>query len=328
MSALGHVVIVLAVALGALGMAAAMIWIERKALALWQDRRGPNRVGPMGAFQVVADMIKIFTKENWIPPFADKAVFVLAPCIVLASTLMALAVVVFAPGWGVVRLNIGVLFFLAASSLGGYAVVLAGWASNSKYSLLGALRGAAQTLSYEVFLALAVMGVVVQAGSFDIGDIIAAQRELWFIVPQFVGFVAFLIGGFGLTHRLPLDLPESENELVAGFHTEYSGMKFAMFFLGEYLGIIVVSAMVVTLYLGGWQGPGASAQSLPGMLAALAWFLGKMLCFMLFFILMRASMPRPRYDQLMGFAWKVMLPLSLANLLATAWLVLAAEGAQ
>ncbi len=304
----------LGVLLAALTNAAALIWLERRLLALWQDRYGPNRVGPFGLLQVLADMIKIFFKEDWIPPFADKAVFVGAPAIVVAAALMSYAVLPVAPGVIVADLNIGLLFVLAMSSLGVYSVVLGGWSSNNKYALLGALRAAAQMLGYEVYMALSLMGVVLMAGSFDLAQIVEAQRHVWFVIPQPLGFTLFLIAGVAETRRLPFDLPEAESELVAGFHTEYSGMKFGMFFVGEYLGVALVSALAAVLFLGGWLGP---------LLSPLVWFLLKTFLLIAFFILVRASLPRPRFDQLLAFGWKVMLPLSLANLLATGAVVLA-----
>jgi NADH-quinone oxidoreductase subunit H len=301
----------------ALNMAAGLIWLERRLLALFQNRRGPNRVGPFGLFQPLADMVKIFTKEDWIPPFADKAVFVLAPGIVVATALMSFMVVPFAPGVGVVDLDVGLLFVLAMSSMGAYSVVLAGWASNSKYSLLGGLRSAAQMISYEVFMGLSLMGVVILAGSFDLRAIVEAQQGLWFVVPQFLGFVIFLIAGLAETHRLPFDLPEAESELVAGYHSEYSGIKFGMFFVGEYVGVTLVSALLTVLFFGGWSGP---------WLPPVVWFFLKTLFFICFFILLRAGMPRPRYDQLMSWGWKVLLPLSLLNLLVTGAVVLVRQG--
>ena len=288
-------------------------WIERRLLGVWQDRYGPNRVGPFGVLQIVADSIKLLTKEDWIPPFADKAVFVLAPAIIAVTTLLAFAVVPLAPGIGVVDLNIGLLFFLAMSSLGVYSVVLGGWASNNKYSLLGGFRAAAQMLSYEVFMGLSLMGVVMLAGSFNLRDIVAAQEDLWFCIPQILGLITFTVAGIAEARRLPFDLPEAENELVAGFHTEYSSMKFGLFFIGEYVGIILISAMMVTLFFGGWLGP---------LLPPLMWFLLKTFIVIGFFILLRASLPRPRYDQLMAYGWKVMLPLTLVNLLITGAIVL------
>lgn len=298
----------------ALSLAGGLIWVERRLLALWQDRYGPNRVGPFGLLQVLADMIKIFAKEDWIPPFADKPVFVLAPAIIVVTVLMTFAVLPIAPGVIVSDLNIGLLFFLAMSSLGVYSVVLAGWSSDNKYSLLGGMRAAAQMLSYEVFMGLSLLGVVALAGSFDLAKIVEAQRKLWFVVPQFLGFVLFLIAGIAETRRLPFDLPEAESELIAGYHSEYSGMKFGMFFVGEYLGVTLISALIAILFFGGWLGPA---------LPPIVWFLLKMFFFIGFFILLRASLPRPRFDQLMSWGWKLMLPLALANILVTGAVVLA-----
>jgi NADH-quinone oxidoreductase subunit H len=298
----------------ALTLAAGLIWLERRLLALWQDRYGPNRVGPFGLLQVLADMIKIFFKEDWIPPFADKAVFIRAPAVIVVTVLMSFAVLPIAPGIIVSDLNIGLLFVLAMSSLGVYSVVLAGWSSDNKYALLGGLRAAAQMLSYEVFMGLSLMGVVLLAGSFDLSVIVVAQRHLWFVVPQFLGFVLFLIAGIAETRRLPFDLPEAESELIAGYHSEYSGMKFGMFFVGEYLGVTLISSLITILFFGGWLGP---------VLPPIVWFLIKMLFFISFFILLRASLPRPRFDQLMSWGWKVMLPLALANLLVTGAVALA-----
>lgn len=300
-----------------LSLAGGLTWIERRLLAVWQDRLGPNRVGPFGSLQPVADGIKLFTKEDWIPPFADKPVFVLAPAIIMVAVLMAFVVVPFAPGLVLVDLNIAVLFFLAMTSLTVYSIVLGGWSSNNKYSLLGGLRAAAQLLSYEVFLGLSITGTVMLAGSFRLTDIVEAQRGLWFVIPQFFGFVLFLIAGVAETHRLPFDLPEAETELGAGFHTEYSGMKFGMFFIGEYLGMILISAMITVLFFGGWHGP---------FLPPIIWFLLKTSFFLGFFILLRAALPRPRIDQLMSFGWKVLLPLSLINLLVTGAVVVARGG--
>jgi NADH-quinone oxidoreductase subunit H len=314
LSPLAHSLLnVIGVLLVALSIAAGLIWVERRLLALWQDRYGPNRVGPFGLLQVVADAIKLLTKEDWIPPFADRPVFVIAPAVIVVTVLLSFAVVPVTPGIGVINLNVGLLFFLAMSSLGVYSVVLGGWASDSKYALLGGLRAAAQMLSYEVFMGLSLMGVVLIAGSFDLRAIVEAQRHLWFCIPQGVGFVIFLVAGVAETRRLPFDLPEAESELVAGFHSEYSGMKFGMFFVGEYLGITLVSAMITTLFFGGWLGP---------WLPPLVWFLLKTFAFISFFILLRAALPRPRYDQLMAYGWKLLLPLSLLNLSVTAAVVI------
>jgi NADH-quinone oxidoreductase subunit H len=263
---------------------------------------------------VLADSVKMFTKEDWIPPFADKPVFVLAPAIIVATALLSFAVVPFSSGFVIADLDIGILFLLAMSSLGVYSVVLAGWASNNKYSLLGGIRAAAQMLSYEVFMGLSLLGVVILAGSFRISHIVEAQRGMWFVVPQFLGFVLFLIAGVAETRRLPFDLAEAESELIAGFHSEYSGMKFGMFFVGEYIGVILISATIALLFFGGWLGP-----VLPGPV----WFAGKTMFFICLFILFRAGLPRPRFDQLMSWGWKVMLPLALLNLLVTGAVVLA-----
>ena len=305
---------------GLLTVAPGLIWLERRLLALWQDRYGPNRAGPFGVLIVLADTIKLFFKEDWIPPFADKPVFVIAPAIVAITVLMSFVIVPFAPGVIVVDLNIGILFFLAMSSMGAYSIILGGWASNNKYALLGAMRGAAQLISYEVFMGLSIMGVVLLTGSFSLQDIVIAQKEMWFVVPQFIGFVTFLIAGIAETHRLPFDIPEAESELIAGFHSEYSGMKFGLFFVGEYLGITLISALVVCLFFGGWLGP--------AFLPPLLWFVIKTFIFIGLFILLRASMPRPRYDQLMEFGWKIILPITLLNLMITAVIVLIRSGAE
>ncbi|MGH2643045.1 MAG: NADH-quinone oxidoreductase subunit NuoH [Chitinophagaceae bacterium] len=309
-----HILTLVLVLLVMVTIAAGLIYVERRMLAVWQDRLGPNRTGPFGLLQVLADMIKIFFKEDWIPKFADKRVFVLAPMIIMMTILMTFAVIPFTPLISVINLNIGLLFFLGMSSLGAYSVVLAGWSSNNKYSLLGAIRGSAQMLSYEVFMGISLMGVVVMAGTFNLHDIVMAQHSIWYFIPQFVGFIVFFIAGIAETHRLPFDIPEAESELVAGYHSEYSGMKFGMFFVGEYLGITLISALIVTLYFGGWRGP--------HFLPPVVWFLIKMFAFILIFILMRASLPRPRYDQLMSYGWKILLPLSLLNLLITGACVL------
>jgi NADH-quinone oxidoreductase subunit H len=299
-----------------LTLAANLIWVERRLLALWQDRYGPNRVGPFGLLQVVADAIKMLTKEDWTPPFADRPVFVMAPAIIMVTVLLSFAVVPVAPGILVTDTNVGLLLVLGLSSLGVYSIALGAWSSHSKYPLLGGLRVAGQMLSYEVFMGLSVMGVVAQTGSFSLREIVEAQRGLWFCVPQFLGMVLFLIAGIAETRRLPFDLAEAESEIVAGFHSEYSGMKFGMFFVGEYLGIILISAITVTLFFGGWLGP---------VLPPVLWFFLKTFAFICFFVLLRASLPRPRYDQLMAMGWKVMLPLSLLNLLLTGAVVLARQ---
>ena len=303
---------ILGIVIGALTIAAFLIWVERRLLALWQDRYGPNRAGPFGLLQVAADAIKMFMKEDWIPPFADKPVFIVAPAIVFVTVLMSFAVVPVAPGIIVSDLNIGLLFFLGMSSLGVYSIVLAGWSSDNKYALIGGLRAAAQMLSYEVFMGLSLMGVVLLAGSFSLPAIVE-EKKIWFVIPQLPGFILFLIAGLAETRRIPFDLPEAESELVAGYHSEYSGMKFGMFFVGEYMGITLISSMIAVLFFGGWPGP-----VLPGVL----WFLIKTFFFISLFVLLRAALPRPRFDQLMSWGWKVMLPLALANMLLTGAAVL------
>jgi NADH-quinone oxidoreductase subunit H len=299
-----QILIVVGVLFVLLNIAAGLIWVERRLLALWQDRLGPNRAGPLGIFIVLADTLK------WV--------FILAPAIVVGSVLLSFVIIPFAPGIVVADLNIGVIFFLAMSSLGVYSIVLGGWASNNKYALLGALRGAAQMIAYEVFMGLSLMGVVMLSRSFNLVDIVTAQKNLWFVVTQPVGFVIFFIAGIAETHRLPFDIPEAESELIAGYHAEYSGMKFGMFFIGEYLGITLISAMIVTLFFGGWLGP--------AFLPPLAWFVIKLFFFIGLFILLRASLPRPRYDQLIGYGWKILLPVVLANLLITGAIALWLRG--
>lgn len=290
-----------------------MSFVERRLLGLFQNRYGPNRVGWGGSLQLLADMLKMMFKEDWVPPFADQSIFTLAPIIALSASLIAFVIVPVSPNWVVADLNIGVLFFLMIVGLGVYSILLAGWSSNNKYSLLAAMRASAQTLSYEVFLGLSLMGVVAQAGSFNLGTIVAAQAHLWNVVPQFFGFVTFAMAGIAVCHRHPFDQPEAEQELADGYHIEYSGMKFALFFLAEYVAIIMISAMMVTLFFGGWQG----------------WWLPPFICFaiktsffIIMFILIRAALPRPRYDQVMALGWKICLPLTLFNLLTTAAVIL------
>ena len=309
--------LIVPLAVGALLFALFLVWWERRLLGWWQDRQGPNRVGPFGTLQAVADLIKLLTKDDWLPPFGDRTFFILAPAIVAGSMLMAYVIVPFGPDLYVVDSNIALLFFLAMSSLAVYGVLLAGLSSNNKYAMLGGLRAAAQMVTYEVFMGLSVMGVVIHAGSFSLVDIVEAQRDLWFAVPQAVGLFIFLIAGLAESHRLPFDLPEAEHELTAGFHTEYSGMKFGFIMAAEYLAMVLASALVVTLFFGGWLGP--------SFLPPVVWFGLKTAVVINLFVLLRASIPRPRYDQLMSLGWKILLPLSLVNLLATGAIALALE---
>ncbi len=310
-----HILTIVGVLLVMVTIAAALIYVERRMLAVWQDRYGPNRVGPFGLFQVLADMVKIFFKEDWIPNFVDKKVFIVAPMIIMMTILCSFAMIPFTENIMVSDLNIGLLFVLGMSSLGAYSLALGGWSSNNKYSLLGAIRGTAQMISYEVFMGLSLMGVVMLAGSFNMKEIVLSQQGMWNVVPQFLGFIIFFIAGLAETHRAPLDLPEAESELIAGFHSEYSGMKFGMFFVGEYLGITLISALITVLFFGGWLGP--------SFLPPVVWFFIKTFFFIIMFILMRAALPRPRYDQLMAVGWKWLLPLTLLNVLVTGAIILA-----
>lgn len=290
-----------------------MSFIERRILSLFQNRYGPNRVGWFGLLQIIADMIKMFFKEDWIPKFSDKFLFNFAPIISFISLLLVFLFIPMHPNSHFNISNIGILFFLMMSGINVYSIILAGWSSNNKYSLLGAIRSSAQTLSYEIFLGLSLMGVVARADSFDIYNIIKSQKYLWNIIPQFLGFITFFIAGVAICHRHPFDQPESEQELADGYHIEYSGMKFGLFFLGEYISIITVSSMIVAVFLGGWNGP---------FLYPLLWFLIKIFCIIVLFILIRASLPRPRYDQVLSFGWKICLPITLLNLLITAFIIL------
>ncbi|MGP1953231.1 MAG: NADH-quinone oxidoreductase subunit NuoH [Arsenophonus sp. ET-KM2-MAG3] len=292
---------------------ALMSFGERRLLALFQNRYGPNRVGWGGSLQIIADMIKMLFKEDWIPQFSDKYIFILAPIIAFCSMLFVFAIIPISKTWYVIDLNIGLLFFFMMAGLTVYSVLFAGWSSNNKYSLLGAIRASAQTLSYEVFLGLSLMGVVAQAGSFNLIDIVNSQIKIWNFIPQFLGFLIFIIAGLAVCHRHPFDQSESEQELADGYHIEYSGMKFGLFFIGEYISIITISSLIVTLFFGGWLGP---------FLSGFIWFLIKTVFFMFIFILVRASLPRPRYDQVMAFGWKICLPLTLINLLVTAAVIL------
>lgn len=297
-----------------------LTWLERKVIGDIQVRFGPSRVGPFGLLQPIADGIKLMFKEDVVPANADRLIFFLAPALSFVPALIVFAVIPFGPSFVITDVNVGLLYVFAVASLGVYGSVLAGWASNSKYSLLGGLRSAAQMVSYELGLGLSVLGVVMMTGSLSLVDIVEAQKGTWLgilprwnIFPQFLGFVIFLISSNAELNRAPFDLPEAETELVAGFHTEYSSMKFALFFMAEYANMIAVAALATTLFLGGWRGP---------LLPPVIWFLLKVFAFIFLFIWIRATLPRFRYDQLMGFGWKVLLPLALANVMFTAALIL------
>ncbi len=303
--------------------AALLSFVERRLLAWWQDRYGPNRVGPYGIFQLAADMLKMFFKEDWTPPFADKLIFWLAPAVAMSALLLVMAVIPITPDWGVAPdMNVGVLFFLAMAGIAVYAVLFGAWSSNNKYALLGGLRASAQTLSYEVFMGIALMGVVVQAGSFSMSDIVEAQRDMWFIFPQIIGFATFLVAGIAVTHRHPFDQPEAEQELADGYHIEYSGLKWGMFFVGEYVGVVVISALLVTLFFGGWLTPFGQTFPFLNVIPAFFWFAAKTAFFIMLFVLVRGSLLRPRYDHVMSFGWLVCLPLTLLNMLVTGAIVL------
>jgi NADH-quinone oxidoreductase subunit H len=289
-------------------------WVERRLLGFVQERLGPNRVGPFGSLQWVADTVKILTKEDRPPPGADRIVFILAPAVAAAPVLAGFGVVAFGKDLSLVPIDIGVIFVLAMLGLTVYALMLGAWASQSRYALMGGLRAAAQMLGYEAFLGLSLMGVVMLAGSLSMSGIVEAQQGLWFVAVQPLGAALFCLGGVAAAHRLPFDLPEAENDLVAGFMTEYSGMSFGLFYLGEYIAVLLVSALATTLFLGGWLGPW-----LPGPV----WFGLKTGAIAVAFVWIRATLPRPRYDQLVSFAWKVALPLALLNLLATGFVVVA-----
>ena len=302
-----------------LTLAAYLVFAERRILAWVQDRKGPNRVGPFGLLQPLADLIKLLTKEDVLPDAADKWLFYLAPAMAAIPAIMIFAVIPFgaplqlaghAVPLVVADLNIGLLFFLALSSIAVYGVAIGGWASNSKYSLLGGIRGLAQLISYELSMGLSLVPVVMLARSFSLTEIVDAQATVPFIVYQPLAFIIFLISITAECKRIPFDLPEAEGELVAGFHTEYSGMRFGLFFVGEYINIIVLGGLATTLFLGGWHGP---------LLPPVVWFTLKTLACAFFFIWMRGTLPRLRYDQLMHLGWKVLTPLALLNILVTAW---------
>jgi NADH-quinone oxidoreductase subunit H len=303
---------------GLLMIAAYLVLAERKLLGRLQLRLGPNRAGWHGALQPIADVIKMITKEDLRPRGADRFLFLFAPAISALTAFMIAAVVPFGPAlhlFGhehhlmVLDLNVGLLYALAFSSLGVYGVALGGWASDSKYSLLGAVRAAAQMISYELPLALSLVPVVMLTGSFRLIDIVEAQAGLPFAIVQPVAFVIFLIAAFAEAKRIPFDLPEAENELMAGYHTEYSGMRFGLYFLGEYINMIVLGSLVAVFFLGGWRGP---------WLPPLLWFLIKVAALAFFMIWTRGTLPRLRWDQLMGFCWKVLTPLALINIVVTA----------
>ena len=318
---------------------------ERKVLGWIQGRIGPNRVGPWGVLQPFADLLKFIFKEDLVPDKSTKFVYFLAPLVALTCALLPMVVYPFGPDittidWSflpygigdnikalpltIAKIDVGVLFVLGITSVGVYGIALAGWSSNSKYSLMGGLRSSAQMISYELAMGASVIGVVMLAGTLDLNGIIMAQIHSpfrWFIIPQFIGFLVFLIAAFAETNRVPFDLPEAETELVAGFHTEYSALKFALFFMAEYVNMFTVSVMCTVLFLGGWYVPGLShlfePGSVPYALVSHVLFIGKICAFLFFYIWVRGTLPRFRFDQLMNFGWKFLLPVALANVIIT-----------
>jgi NADH-quinone oxidoreductase subunit H len=302
-------------------LAAYLGWVERRLLGLIQDRLGPNRTGFQGLLQPMADFVKLLSKEDFCPDGADRWLFFFAPAIAAIPAIMTFAVVPFGESVTIMGrtvplqiadVNVGILVFMALSSVTVYSVAIGGWASNSKYSLLGSIRGLAQLISYELSMGLSLVPVVMLARSLKLSDIVNAQADVWFIAYQPLAFVIFLISIIAECKRTPFDLPEGESELVAGFHSEYSGMRFALFFLGEYINLVLLGALATTFFLGGWHGP---------FLPPPVWFLLKTLAFAFFFIWVRGTMPRLRYDQLMYFGWKLLTPLALLNILVTGWLL-------
>lgn len=327
--------ILVVVFVGVLPLISYLVLAERKILGFMQVRLGPNRVGPWGLFQPIADIMKLLVKEDVIPNQAVKWAFILAPCLVVAPALIILSVIPFGPpaaadgglDYMITDINVGVLFVIAFATIGVYGLIIGGWASNSKFSLLGGLRSAAQMISYEVPQGFAIVGPLLLAGTMSLNGIVEAQRDagMWFVFPQILAFFIFLVAGVAESNRNPFDLPEAESELVAGFHTEYSGMRFALFFLGEYANMIVVSSVAVTLFLGGWLRPFPNVEALsfldltflPAGVAGLIWFSLKLSAFLFMYIWFRGTFPRYRFDQLMDLGWKWLIPLSLFNVFAT-----------
>jgi NADH-quinone oxidoreductase subunit H len=330
---------------GVMMIVAYTVLAERKILGWIQGRIGPNRVGPWGVFQPFADLLKFIFKEDLVPDKSTKFIYYLAPLIALTCALMPMVVYPFGPAittvdWSflplglgdgvkmlpltIAQIDVGVLFVLGITSVGVYGIALAGWSSNSKYSLMGGLRSSAQMISYELAMGASVIGVVMLAGTLDLNGIIHAQMGStfrWYIIPQFVGFLVFLIAAFAETNRVPFDLPEAETELVAGFHTEYSALKFALFFMAEYVNMFTVSVMCTVLFLGGWYVPGLThvfeMGSIPYALVSHIVFIGKICAFLFLYIWIRGTLPRFRFDQLMNFGWKFLLPVALANVIVT-----------
>ena len=312
---------------GVMGALAYLTWVERKVGARIQMRPGPTRVGPFGLLQPLADGLKFLFKEDVIPTNANTFLYVAAPVVSLVPALLSFSVIPFGPWLQVTDLSVGLLFIFAVGSLGVYGIALGGWASNSKYPLMGAMRSAAQMISYELSLTLSVVGVLLIANSLSLAQLVASQQRTWLgVIPKWniflqpVAFVVYICSAVAETNRTPFDLAESEQELVAGWHTEYSSMKFAMFMLAEYANMVTVSALATIMFLGGWSGPLFGPVWLQAVLPTV-WFVAKIFIFIFFYVLLRWTIPRFRYDQLMKFGWKVLLPLSLANILVTSFVV-------
>ena len=307
---------IMAVLMPVLISVAFLVYAERKVLALIQLRRGPNVVGPFGILQSFADALKLLTKENIVPANSNKIVFLLAPIITMVLSLAGWAVIPFAPNWVIADINVGIMYLFAVSSLGVYGIIMAGWASNSQYPFLGALRSAAQMVSYEVSIGFVIITVLLCVGSLNLSKIVEAQETVWFAIPLLPMFVVFFISALAETNRLPFDLPEDESTLVAGFFTEYSSASFVLFFLGEYASMILMSSMTVILFMGGWLPPFDifPLNALPGVI----WFVIKVIFILFLFIWVRGTFPRYRYDQLMRLGWKIFLPLSLLWVVLTA----------
>jgi len=324
-----HLLKIMVVIGGLLLVVAYTVLAERRICAFIQDRRGPNRVGPGGLLQPIADGLKFLFKENVLPGHVHKIYYILAPVMTMVPALLTLAVIPFGSSLAsvpvvIADLNVGILWIFSIASLGVYGIVLAGWASNSKYPFLGGIRSSAQMISYEIPMGMSVVGVFMLVGSLNLMRVVEYQKDIWLIFKQPLGFLIFLVAAFAETNRLPFDLPESEQELVGGYHTEYGSMKFAMFFLAEYTNMITSSALMVTLFFGGWQFPWLDLnQYNPWLVGVLhmSSFLFKVLLFMLFFIWVRWTLPRFRYDQLMALGWKVFIPLALANILVTSLII-------
>jgi len=313
---------ILLIVLPLLGAVAYLTYAERKVIGAIQLRKGPNVVGPFGLLQPIADGVKLMLKETIIPTGADRAVFVLAPMLTFILALIGWAVIPFDDGWVLADINVGVLYLLAISGLGVYGIIMAGWASNSRYALLGGLRSAAQMVSYEISMGLIIISVLVTAGTLNLSEIVRAQGEgMWYVIPHFPMFVIFVVSILAETNRAPFDLPEAEAELVSGYNVEYSAMTFALFFLGEYANMILMSAIAVVLFLGGWLPPVDMAPFtwVPGII----WFMLKICLILFIFLWVRATFPRYRYDQLMRLGWKVFLPVSLVWVVMTAGILLA-----